>query len=196
MNIQNLKLDFLYYRKAEGPISLDKERHPTWYHEQYWQVKDFIESASTFEIIELLIIAFHNKYPDHGELQWKLGGEYKDEGHWEIAGRNDRHDITDMRWKIFEDEHYSKKWKVNLTYKFHLQEVVITFDKPLAEAKDNVIRGLGDKQYQYTSTGDKQVFTVTESPIAKVELEGNKFRLVVNEDYAENYLEAREMLEE
>jgi len=196
MNIKKLTLDFLYYRKAEGPIFLDKERHPDWYHEQYWQLKDFIEDASAFELIELLVTAFHKIYPDHSELQWKIGGEYKDADQWEIAGRHDTKDTVDIRWKVFIDEHYSKKWKKNLTYKYHLQEVVIAFNKPLAGAKDNVIRGLDDKQYQYDTTGDKQTFTVTDSPIAKVELEGNTFRLIVNEDYAENYLEARQMLEE
>jgi len=197
MRIKDYDFGCLYYKEYENDIVLDG---PSVYSQLFpdgdSKIVDFLEKATTFEVIEFITYVFSKEYPKHTKIMWLLGRNFKDEDSTDIATEHKRKDIVSAKWKYFIDEHMSKVWGSVLTFKFHLQVATIEFDKPIMDAKDNVISGLDDREYTLTTTNDKHVFTVMDSPIAKIELTGNTFILTINEDKAYNYLESPRMLEE
>lgn len=196
MRVKDYDFGFLYYKKFENDIVLDG---PSIYSQLFpdgdSKIVEFLETATTFEVIEFITYVFSKDYPMHTKIMWLLGEKFEKEGNINIAVEHLRKDIVSARWKYFLDEHMSRKWGAVLTFKFHLQVATIEFDKPVTDAKDHVIRGLDDRKYTLTTTNGKHVFVVTDSPIAKVELEGAVFTLTINEDKVYNYLESPLMLE-
>jgi hypothetical protein len=186
MDIRDYKIDYLSY--VSDIIVLDGPSKPDWYYQQMGDLDIFIKNASTFEIIEFLAYAFRNIYPDFSN--------FEDINNTEIAKDFDRSDIISSEWKYYLEKKYYKKWDAELVYKHHLQKLTMGFTQPVMAAKDHVIRGLEDRQYQLISTAGHHLFKVANSPIDTIELRDNLFILTINEAFAKNYTEMPEMLEE
>jgi hypothetical protein len=194
MDIRNYKIDYLSF--VSDIIVLDGQSEPDWYYQQMGDLDTFIKQSSTFEIIEFLAYAFRKVYPNHSKFKHLFSLNFKDVNNTKIALDFDRSDIISAEWKYYLERKYYKKWDAELVYKHHLQKLTMGFTQPVMAAKDHVIRGLEDRQYQLTSTANHHLFKVADSPIDTIELRDNLFILTVNEAFAKNYTEMPGMLEE
>ena len=176
MEITDIDLNFLWLEKRV--VVLDAP-DPFWekWRSEHVKFYDFIESTSIPKLIQLIIIAYKDKYPRRywggAILNSKNYVEKIENGYNILEAKNIlRDDISRYLDKDYVDQN-------DLNY---LEELILEFTEPQElEAPIDVI--LEGKEYEKTTNIDSIVYNVQNSPIAQLEIAPQSFKLIANRDF-------------
>ena len=179
LTLEDLNLEFLWAERG-GPIMDAPD--PFWekWHSEWWKYTYFIKYAPLVEVVGLLIISFRDRYPRD---YWKgaltsLGNPTDDElplptEKTENSSATNRDDILRYAWRSRKDIHGFQ----------YDHERTFEFRDPI-DLSSTVEDLLTKMDYKKQIMGSKTVYQMKNSPIARMELKKNSFKLITSSEYA------------
>lgn len=178
MEITDLKLDFLWLK---NPYMILGKKDPFWetWQPERWKFSEFVETAPIEKVLELIIIAYKDKYP----REYWTGIFMTRKGAREVK-RIDG-------YSIFKEDYLSKDdmatYKVKLKQDAggidYLSEMIIELKEPYSDMISMVERTLSGKTYTKASRNGNTIYQLTDSPLLKLEVAEKYFALTVNDDF-------------
>jgi len=189
----NFNLDFLYYQKLIY-LGNGKDEQLEAYREDIANFKTYLKTASLNNVINVIALAYKNKYAQEGYILRKLlvrGSSQIEVDYPEYVNEDsdlylhpqhiDREDINYIYFKRLDDPE-------NNTYYLEYLEMSVKTKLNLIVLKEQLEQVLDGKTYQVTNNEGVLSFTVEDSAIKSIEITENKFTMVTNPDKWERYL--------
>lgn len=177
--IEDLNLGFLWAEK--GGIVIMDAADPFWekWDGELLKYLSFIEHAPLEKVIELLLISFKDRYPrDFWNMAFSLGAE---------SGRNNNkqgvYDVYESQFINREDIVRVKRRRREDIYGFEYDcEKIFEFREDI-NLIPVVEKTLADHAYTQSTSGARLIYTLRNSPIARIELHRRRFKMVINSKY-------------
>lgn len=158
-----------------------RKKDPFWqeWQPERWKFSEFIETAPIEKVLELIIIAYKDKYPRN---YW-FGMFTKLEAH--------KHVREDNGYRFVDSEYLERKEFFKYSYKYledadgikYLSEMIIELKEPFSDMISMVERTLSGKTYTKASRNGNTIYQLTDSPLLKLEVADKYFALTVNDTF-------------
>lgn len=157
------------------------KKDPFWqeWQPERWKFSEFVETASIEKILELILIAYKDKYPRN--YWFGIFATLEASKHvQEING----YQVVDCKYfNRREFSKYSDKYKVDSGGIEYLSEMIIELKEPYSDMISMVERTLSGNTYTKASRNGNTIYQLTDSPLLKLEVAEKYFALTVNDDF-------------
>ncbi len=184
-------MDFLYYQSPlQYQMQLDGQEDPMDDEliDKRVGLRSFLNTCSIEEYCKALLTFFITKYPKESGLMGLVVG-FQDNGVFAAYDRPYRSaEVSRIDFEYAKVRMKGRFIPGEIRRLKYLHELRITLKTALAELPIWVAEALQEKVFIRTQTGNKTTFTVTASPILRVELESTRFSIFINKAYFIEYL--------